>query len=566
MTITDFEQNISAEILERGHDYFLSQLVDGLEKVAPGLWMAQVHGSEIYMVQVNTSRTNIKSWECNCPYDHGPICKHIVAVFYAIAEEMGAKKPHSAKKKKSSKSSIQDIFSKTTKEELQAFIINQFNTHKGLKNALLVHFSEYLEEDSEHKYRSIVRNTYKAAQGRYGFIDYNSAHKLSHSLYDLLDKAQDLAAAKNIEESLAICKTLIEEVPIFIQNMDDSSGSAGDIFITALGLLDEIATTAPPLVKDELFTYLIVESEKEKYYDFGFGDYFLNLLPGLITTTEQEEAFFKMIEERMKVIKKRPYAEYSLNQLLQLKAIYLADSGQDEEALAIIEANKDYPEFRRMLIDQAITSNNIEQAKALCKEGIKLSKEKGNPGTTHEWERMLLEFAIMQKDVPEIRKQAETLFFNGHFDMQYYKIIKDTHKKEDWPEHCEVIINRIKGIRVYGNYRQADSLADIFIEEKYWERLLKLVELNSSQLRFVDEFAEYLKDDHPTEVLTFYENGIKTLATQAGRNIYNDIAKHLKKMKKIEGGDIIVADIISYFRTQYKNRPAMMEIMDKISS
>lgn len=564
MTINDFEKNISSKILDRGYEYFVNQYLDELDEVAPGMWVAQVHGSEVYMVQVNTNRTKINSWECDCPYDHGPICKHAVAVFYAIAEVKRTKKSQSIKKKDSPKSRIQDIFAKTTKEELQAFIINQFKSHRGLKNALLAQFAEYLEEDSEQKYRTIVRNTYKAAQDRYGFIDYNSSNKLSRPLYDLLDKAQGLAAAKNIKESLAICKTLIEEVPAFMHGMDDSDGSAGDIFINALATLDEIASVAPPLIKDELFAYLIEESKKEKYHDFGFGDTFLHHIPNLITTPDQEESFFKVIEERMKVIKHRPYAEHGVCRLLQIKINYLSDNSRDEEALAIIEARKDYPEFRRMLIKRAISNNKIGQAKALCREGIKLSKSKPYYGATKEWELTLLEIAKMQKDIPEVRKQAEKLLFFGYFDMRYYKVLKTTYKKEEWPEHCEKIINRIKGKSVRGNYMQADNLAEIFVEEKYWERLFILVELNSSQLRFVDKFASFLVEKYPEEVLTFYEKGVKALATLTGRNIYNDIAKHLKKMKQIKDGDKIVADIITGFRTQYKNRPAMMEIMDKI--
>ena len=107
MTLKDFENNISSTLLERGYNYFLDGCVDNLDKVASGLWMAQVHGTDTYTVEVRTHRTQIKGWDCDCPYDYGPICKHVIATFYAIVESMELEKSQSKQgtgKKKSNRS------------------------------------------------------------------------------------------------------------------------------------------------------------------------------------------------------------------------------------------------------------------------------------------------------------------------------------------------------------------------------------------------------------------------------------------------------------------------------
>src|SRR5690625_7785655 len=97
----------------------------------------------------------------------------------------------------------------------------------NFKNRLIGNFAEFLDEYSSLKYKTIVKSYYKAAQDRHGFIDYRSAHILTEPLYDLAHKASDLLTAVNNKERLAICTSLLEEVRIYINHMDDSDGGTG---------------------------------------------------------------------------------------------------------------------------------------------------------------------------------------------------------------------------------------------------------------------------------------------------------------------------------------------------
>jgi uncharacterized Zn finger protein len=50
-----------------------------------GRWQARVQGSAPfpYRVEINQSRGE---WSCTCPYEWGPVCKHVVAVALAALE------------------------------------------------------------------------------------------------------------------------------------------------------------------------------------------------------------------------------------------------------------------------------------------------------------------------------------------------------------------------------------------------------------------------------------------------------------------------------------------------
>lgn len=566
MNLNDFEEHISPVIIDRGYDYFVSEYVDGLEKVAPGLWFAEVQGSEIYSVEVNTKNKKIMGWGCGCPYDYGPVCKHVVAVFYAIVEQIETNKNQKSdkKRKKKSKDKIQEIGEKVSKEELMQFILSLFRSDRSIRNRFIAHFADLLDEDLSMKYKTVVRNYYKAAQDRYGFIDYRSASTLTTPLYELADKASDLLAKENTVESLAICKSLIEEVPVFIQNMDDSDGGAGQIMNIAFETFDQIAAIAPPMMKDELFEYCITEFPKQKYHGFGFEDYFLHLLPDLVLSDEQEKRFMELIDSQIETEKVNPYNSFQITSLTKTKVDYLLKADRENEALKLIEEHQHLPVFREMLIDRAISDKDFDKAKTLCHEGIRSASNERYFGNIQQWQIKLHTIAKLEENLSEQQKWAEELYFGSYYRMDWYKELKSSWPKKEWTAECERLINKIKSKNQRGWHREGDALACIFIEEGYHDRLLKLLQINSENIQFTDRYIGNLSDKFPEEVLDIYEDGVREMIKQTGRKVYRQVARYLQTMKKIKGGDERVFKLLKQFLVEYSNRPAMKDEFKKV--
>lgn len=82
----DFEPYISPVILQRGEDYFDNGAVHDLQESPTGVWEANVQGNDEYHVFVQIGDDEVTEWDCNCPYDGGPVCKHVVAVLFAVRE------------------------------------------------------------------------------------------------------------------------------------------------------------------------------------------------------------------------------------------------------------------------------------------------------------------------------------------------------------------------------------------------------------------------------------------------------------------------------------------------
>ncbi|MDR8389527.1 SWIM zinc finger family protein [Aliifodinibius sp. S!AR15-10] len=567
MNLNDFEQQIDPKIVDRGYNYFFDDLVDGPELIDEGVWLATVYGSENYRVEIQTDPQNsraITNWQCDCPYDYGPVCKHVVAVLYVMTEREHSDPAYLKEQKKSTpKDKIQEIFKNTTQEDLQAFIKDCIISVDGFKNRFLAHFTDRLDEDPDRQYRSIIRNYAKAAQDRHGFIDYRSAPTLTRPLWELNQKANELLDAGKSVESMALCQILVEEIAEVIQHMDDSDGGAGNVVMQAFDTLDGIAGDGSSEIKKQLFEWCMQELPLQKYHDFGFESHFLELLPQLVSSPEQEEQFFDLLDRQIEREKESRWPDYGVTQLIKAKIEYSRRRGRKQEVLELLKTHSRFPDFREQLVDQALENEKFERAKNLCREGIDIAKENNHRGIVSRWQEKLFQIARQENDVPAMRKWAETLFFDSYATMQWYRALKATYSKQEWPEKCEELIDQIKGPDQRGGYGQATTLAQIFAEEDYTDRLLKLLQLNTKDISFVDHYAGILKKDYPYKLLDLYEQGIAEQAQQTGRKQYRQIAGWLRKMKKITGGDEKALELFKRLLRQYNNRPAMKEEFEK---
>jgi uncharacterized Zn finger protein len=447
MNLSNFDQHVDPTIMNRGYNYFLNDFVDRPQQTEQGIWRTKVYGTYPYHVEIHVNPENqdeIESWSCDCPYDHGPVCKHIVAALFAIGEDEKSEPAASDRKKAASPAQKrQKIFDKATRENLQEFIKECFEILDGFENHFLAYFAELLDEDSDQKYRTIINNYIKAAEGPDGYIDYSSAHILTQPLWDLNNKAEELLYSDDIRECLVLCQTLIEEVSEITIYMDQSTGGADDALYSAFNTLAGLIEKAPPIIKDELFEWCFNEFSKQKYANYGFQSNFLYLLPQFITSRDQEKQFFTLLEHQIALAEQSQYSNYRVTRLINTKIEYLQENNRDEEALHLLEDNIHFWEFRMKLVDRALNDSDFKQAKKLCKEGIKKAKEEDHRGNITRWKEKLYEIAELEEDIPTIRKLAKELFFNG-YNMQWYSALKKTYPKDEWPDKCEELINHIR--------------------------------------------------------------------------------------------------------------------------
>lgn len=139
LTLNNFETEVEAKIVERGLDYFKNDDLRKVEKVGAGEFSAIVFGTDKYSVYIKLNDKIVAEHECDCPYDYGDVCKHKVAVFYAIRQ--GDFIDTSDK--------LNSLLANTHDAALRKFVVNLLKKNRSFRREFLREFDEDFEEDDE---------------------------------------------------------------------------------------------------------------------------------------------------------------------------------------------------------------------------------------------------------------------------------------------------------------------------------------------------------------------------------------------------------------------------------
>ena len=139
MNLKNFESEVENKIVGRGLSYYKGGDVKRLEKVSADEFSAVVFGTEKYSIFVKLNGETIIEHECDCPYDYGNVCKHKVAVFYAIRN--GNFSDLSDK--------LNALLANLHESSLRKYVANLLKTDAKFRREFLREFDEDFEEDDE---------------------------------------------------------------------------------------------------------------------------------------------------------------------------------------------------------------------------------------------------------------------------------------------------------------------------------------------------------------------------------------------------------------------------------
>src|SRR3970282_2013881 len=168
---------------------------------------------------------------CTCPYDLGPVCKHVVAMLYAIQErlsgvattnkgelettreakrrrgETGKQKPRTVAKK------VDEVLEKMSQEEIIDLVRSYALRNREFRVILLAQVTLRSGGDSKSVYLELIKESLRSGgMDRHGFIDYWSTRRAVRGAEELLNKAVKLVESGNPEQAIPIFQAVIEEL------------------------------------------------------------------------------------------------------------------------------------------------------------------------------------------------------------------------------------------------------------------------------------------------------------------------------------------------------------------
>lgn len=568
--LSHFEEYIDEPILKRGLSYFKKGFVHEPAEIRPGDFEAVVEESEEYTVRLSISNGVITEHSCDCPYDMGPVCKHVAAViFYLEQEELGLTqntKKGSAKKAKASSSKpskrktiaqqVDDLLDKVTLDELTLFVREQATKNAQFRDLLLASFAQYNPNESKALYAKQVKALIKVARdsGKYRLIDSSGAKYISKEISPMLSLAERYLSQGNHKSAFLICTAIMDELISALLCADDREGVLGNAIYAAYNTLSAIASEEPSEdIRKQILKYCFTSFDKRTFagWDWHIG---LLQLAACILDTEGE------VEEIFKRINSIPESdEYEIKEVQKIKYCILLEKKGTEVAQKYLEQNIGNPSFRAQAIQDALDQKDYKKATALANDGIE--QDSGYPGLVTNWYEWLLKIAESQKDTERIILYARHLLLNSNRPSQdYYQILKNTVPPEEWTDFVETIIQETMERKPYYG---VDFVAAVFVREEWWSRLLDLVKKECS----LDRLAKYekpLAKHFPSELADLYaERIIEYVESHVGRNYYRTACIYIRRMIKLGARDK-ADEVISQLRQTHYRKKALMEELDNV--
>jgi hypothetical protein len=571
LTLSNFENGINATILERGRTYFKGKAVVSLKEDTEDSWVATVEGSEDYEVELVLNGENILSLNCDCPYDGGPVCKHMVAVLFALRAQ---KDKTGVVSKKPVKLDFDTILLKTDLEELRTFIRFQNQQDYTFGDKFMLYFTDKDPRiDLREKYTKLVRKITKS-NSRKGYMDYDATHKFSDEIEPVIQAAETAILRNKYYEALTIGQVLCDEVFPVLQISDDSGGQVGDLVSSSIDILSRCADVELSVdLQQQLFKYLGNALADSNWFEYGNFGYDLLEVAEKLALKSEPGPYISLLDTLLKKTL-GSFSDYRKTHFINAQISYYEKIGWEKEVQATIMANLHIAEIRKKQVDKAIETKDYVKAKQLVKASIQIAESKSDSSAIGKWEKTLLKIAQAENDINVVRHFAKKYALGYRLDVEYYQIWKATYSPDEWAKVIEMNVQLLAKEEYlkprnpgWGSSSIAmyERLSPIFIEEKDWAGLMKIVPENASQ-HILEQVHPYLAPTYPQEMLVLYLPVFEKMAAQAyTRPDYEKLSAKMQKVKKdIAIGRDAIDELALRLIQQNPRRPAMKEELEKV--
>ena len=438
--------------------------------------------------------------------------------------------------------------------------------HPDIERELLIKYPAAVEDRDWTYYRELIKQGLQSSKDRYGFINYGKSFKALRPAEALYKKMLSYKNQGSYHEVWYINRAILTQISAAILHMDDSSGIAGGLIY---GSLDELLNLAKNVtnqdLRNEMFKVLGREFEREKYRAFGFEQLIFQILTLLADDNKKLQQIQKRLDTLAEKIDEETGYSRDIHEenLLDMRIQLMEKVGNNEEAVSLLEDNKRFWKFREKLIERAFRNENLNEAKALAREGLQQSAAEKQYGLVTYCLEWMAKIAQKEQNTADYRKYILRLFENTR-DPGYYKKWKGTFS--DVSEQTQAYAKYIENLRQSSQdlHQKNELLGLIFNHEQDWDSLVEIVDHAAYLL---DRYGWKLLEHRPKGILPWFKKRIRQEADHASeRKSYKAIAEELRKIAVYSGGREMAQHLFIELQDKYSNRPAMIDELNKVKN
>ncbi|MCD7808338.1 MAG: SWIM zinc finger family protein [Erysipelotrichaceae bacterium] len=543
----NWEDEFRGIIVGRGYDYFLSNRIEDYHETDK-LISATVTGTNNYDVQIRYNKKRIMGMTCTCPYAaKGFNCKHMAAVLFKWDEN------HADKEIEEDDVTIEDVMQQASNEQINEFLLDllQQDTNLALKfKTMICH--KVSQKDMRNYKASIdsIIDSYVV----YDTVDYYHAYDFMHDINTYLKENVDLLLQSECYfNAFDLSSYAFEKINVL--DMDDSGGEKTTFVCVCTGIWDNIISRADAATIDKMFQWFLdyLDGSDFAYLEHHLLDYLMNhfkekkYLQIKLTYIKKQMSDDYLIEEY-------GYYDYLfINWAKNYLQVMIELNLSENEIKLYCDKYWEYAEIRQMYITYCINHQQYDNAIIALNESI-LSNN-GNHHIT-DYRHQLKDIYLTLGNDKEYKDQLWLLvILDNPGNVDDFKELKALYTNEQWQEIREGIFMII---------HDDCDMAPLYKEEKIYDCLLDIV-LNDSGLYKLWQYEDVLKEVFPQELLQKYTKELNEMAYRsATRRQYQQWVQYMEKMKKIDGGEKAIQQIVNDWKVRYRNRPALMEELSRL--
>lgn len=470
---------------------------------------------------------------------------------------------------------VEGILSIADKQELEKFLCKYAGNHPEFKKALLQRLTPARSTASHpvgyyKKIEKCFNSSIKSSRpyGKYSTCEDVDLYKIGEKLGQYLKKAEYLLAQKSFGDAAAIAVQILRSIAEHYEEDEYESEAFDDRFNlsaeckVAGDLLMQLAENdeVSPSLKETVFDDLCDMTDLEAYCEYRI--YEMNeLAKNFKLGSSTKEGSLKLLDE---MLSEGDDSLYLTRDLVNRKIDLLNELNRGQEVEKVIEEYIAEPEIRKIKINNLLDKQDYKAAIQCIDEGISLAREMSLWMTVSGWLKNKLEIYQQLDDMPQVLFVAQELLKNNKRSLDYSYLQNKYVPKQ----YKKLFLENLMQDEALSSpaFLVSSAAADIYVAEKDKKRLFDLLKATSpsEQLGMLLQYAHHLKHNYSAELLDIYTERLKEYAEQnIGRNYYEYVAVALTAMKGLYHGRKAVDELVTLFRTLYKQRPEMMELIRK---
>ena len=553
MNLKSLESDVDPVILARGREYLQAGRVRMAAAPASGAGLAVVQGTQDYTVTVNVAPDGtVVSTACDCPYDGGPVCKHVLAV---LLKRRGGVPPLAAPPLPP----LSDVVQAESAQRLASLLLDLAADSPMLADRIRTELTGEHEPVAARAEaaRRRIQETMRRAADYEGFLDYHAVSAATETAADVSQEAEAAWEDGQVMLAIALERCLVHELAAAMERADDSDGFIGGLIDESLGRLSRVQDTdVPPLdPEDEEAVFLSLLEGAGDGVLTGWPDWQVPWLSEAAVLATSPERRAQWEAHAAAVLKRSGTGDegYLIQEVTLLRYGLLAEYGEPASAEAYLREHLRLPALRELAIRAAATNQQFDEALRLARDGVNQDRERQRPGLGQRWKQLMYEVAGTAGRPAQQREIALELVTDG--DVSYYAPLKDATDAALWPDVYHTLLTKLESTWHTSVYTQ------ILIAEGETERLWIYCQAHPHE---VDTLYPHLVPRYRAGVVAMMGELIEVEADRATtRAYYQQVCAHIHRMVKA-GGMNEARVLVSQLKARYPRKPAFQEELARV--